>query len=90
MSLKVLDLYYPSRTKFKSVKFDDKAMPKLEVLHLGIGAAVSFCGVEHLQSIKEIRVRYDGYDPKNKAKESLFRQMREQLDKVKMGHLLKI
>jgi hypothetical protein len=90
MSLKVLDLYYASRTEFKSMKFDEEAMPKLEVLHLGIGEAVSFCGVEHLQSIKEIRVRYDRYDAQNEAKESLFRQMREQLDKVKMGHLLKM
>jgi hypothetical protein len=88
MSLKVLDLYYSSPTKFKSVKFDEEAMPKLEVLRLRIKEAVSFCGVEHLQNIKEIHVRYNWYDPEKEA--AFFGELREQLDKVKMGHLLKV
>jgi hypothetical protein len=88
MSLKVLDLNYPKGTEFKSVKFDDKAMPKLEVLRLDIGETVSFCGLEHLQNIKEIRVRYTWYF--QNAKESVLGELREQLDKVKMGHLLKV
>jgi hypothetical protein len=90
MSLKVLDLFYPSHTIVKSLKFDDKAMPKLEVLRLCIEEAVSFCGLEHLQSIKEIRVRYYWPNAANEAKESFLGELREQLDKVKMGHLLKV
>jgi hypothetical protein len=88
MSLKVLDLYYSSPTKFKSVKFDEEAMPKLEVLRLCIGEAVSFCGLEHLQNIKEIHVRHYWSNVANHTK--LYQEMREQLDKVKMGHLLKM
>jgi hypothetical protein len=88
MSLKVLDLSYYPHMKFKSVKFDDKAMPKLEVLRLRIAHVVSFCGLEHLQNIKEIHVRYNWYDPEKEA--AFFGELREQLDKVKMGHLLKV
>ncbi|CAL4897751.1 unnamed protein product [Urochloa decumbens] len=90
MSLKVLDLTYPPGTEFKSVKFDNEAMPKLEVLHLRIGQTVSFCGVQHLQSIKEIRVSHSYNDTPDESKQSFFRELREQLDKEKMGHLLKV
>ncbi|CAL4890952.1 unnamed protein product [Urochloa decumbens] len=90
MSLKVLDLTYPPGTEFKSVKFDNEAMPKLEVLHLRIGQTVSFCGVQHLQSIKEIRVSHSYNDTPDERKQSFFRELREQLDKEKMGHLLKL
>ncbi|CAN6352386.1 unnamed protein product [Urochloa humidicola] len=90
MSLKVLVLTYVPCTEFKSLKFDDEAMPKLEVLQLDIGETVSFCGVQHLQSIKEIHVS-NLYDNKpDEEKQSLFREVREQLDKEKMGHLLKL
>ncbi|CAL4905096.1 unnamed protein product [Urochloa decumbens] len=90
MSLKVLELIYAPRTQFKSVKFDDEAMPKLEVLRLDIGRPVSFCGVQHLQSIKEIRVSYWDNDASDEHKQSFFREVRKQLDKEKMGHLLKV
>jgi hypothetical protein len=89
MSLKVLDLCYAPSTEFKSVKFDDKAMPKLEELHLHIGRTVSFSGVQYLQSIKEIRLRF-WYEVPDEFKEPFSRELRGQLDKEKMGHLLKV
>ncbi|CAL4897750.1 unnamed protein product [Urochloa decumbens] len=89
MSLKVLVLRYTPRTEFKSIKFDDKAMPKLEVMHLRIGQTINFCGVQHLQSIKEISLRFLHEVP-DESKEPLSRELREQLDKDKMGHLLKV
>ncbi|CAL4897754.1 unnamed protein product [Urochloa decumbens] len=90
MSLKVLDLTYAPRAEVKVVEFDDQAMPKLETLHLCIGETVSFCGVQHLQSIKEILVSYWDNDAPDEHKRSIFRELREQLDKEKMGHLLKV
>jgi hypothetical protein len=88
MNLKVLQLSCAPCTQFKSLKFDDNAMPKLEVLCLDIGQTISFCGLNYLKSIKEIRVGY-WYNPEN-PKESLFRELWKQLDEVKMGHLLKV
>jgi hypothetical protein len=87
-SLKVLDLYYGTRPKIESVKFDEEAMPKLEVLRLRLGQHVRFSGLEYLQSIKEVWAYH--YSSEATPKETFSRKLREQLDKNKKGHVLKV
>ncbi|WVZ54869.1 hypothetical protein U9M48_005613 [Paspalum notatum var. saurae] len=88
MSLKVLDLNirYGQWDHIGSVKFDAGATPRLEVLHLAFGGNTSFSGLEYLRSIREVRLRFLG----DKSKDTLSPVMREQLDKIKRGHVLKV
>jgi hypothetical protein len=85
MGLKVLLLYYGSSPEIESAKFDEKAMPILEVLHLSLDQHVRFSRLEYLQSIKEVQVY--SYYSKATPKETFSRELREQLDKNKKGHV---
>ena len=87
MSLRVLDLYYGSVPKIESVKFDEGAMPRLEVLLLGLRQQVRFSGLEYLQSIRVVCVYH--YWSEATPKETFSQELREQLDKNKKGHVLK-
>jgi hypothetical protein len=89
MSLKVLELYFRSNQKIESVKFDEEAMPKLEVLRLGLDQHIRFFGLEYLQSIKEVWVHYF-YSFRGEYKETFCQELREQLDRNKKGHVLKV
>jgi hypothetical protein len=86
VSLKILYLFYSSGgPKIESVKFDEGALPKLEELHLSLLLHIRFSGLEYLQSIKEVKVITT-----EEYKETFSRELREQLDKNKKGHVLKL
>jgi hypothetical protein len=86
VSLKILHLFYSSGgPKIESVKFDEEALPKLEELHLSLLLHIRFSGLEYLQSIKEVKVITT-----EEYKETFSRELREQLDKNKKGHVLKL